>query len=80
MIILTPKKLNDSQINEVVVMSLTGDQPEMLEYDETTFIISDSLGAVGYVYEDGAVGVSELGVVHLFETLDELLSNWSSLK
>ena len=78
--IYTPKALTESQINDVIVMSLTGEQHEMLEYNEDTKVITDFMGAVGYLSEDCAVGVNEFGIVMLFDNLDELLKNWRLLK
>ena len=75
----TPVALTEDQINDVIIMSLTGEQPEMIDYDDTKHMIVDNLGKVGYASAQGFVGVGELGHVSVYETLDELLENWGNL-
>ena len=75
----TPIQLTEDQINDVIVMSLTGEQSEMIEYDDTKHMIVDNLGKVGYACAQGFVGIGELGHISVYETLDELLEKWGNL-
>lgn len=70
---LAPRALTAQEQSEVIMYSLTHSKCEMLEYDETTRIVKDDMGLAMYATDEGWVLISELGVVSLCNTLDEVM-------
>ena len=73
-----PRPLTAEEENTVVIYSLTHEANDGLEYNPETKMIQDGMGALGYATEEVWVGITEIGVVTTFGTLEEMLESWNS--